>query len=67
MLNHKGMIAGASGLLVLAAVGTTPAAIRVGNAIVSCLDSSAGRDDGAAAVTLAKRIVQRVRAAQQAG
>jgi hypothetical protein len=47
--------------------GTTLTAIRVGNAIVTCLDSSAGHDDGAAAVTMAKRIVQRLRAAQQAG
>jgi hypothetical protein len=47
--------------------GGTTLAIRVGNAIVTCLDSSTGSDDGAAAVTLAKRIVQRLRAAQQAG
>jgi hypothetical protein len=47
--------------------GTTLAAIRVGDAIVTCLDSSSGSDDGAAAVTIAKRIVQRVRAAQQSG
>jgi hypothetical protein len=46
--------------------GTTLAAIRIGNAIVTCLDSSPGSDDGAAAVTLAKRIAQRVRAAQRA-
>jgi hypothetical protein len=47
--------------------GTTLVAIRVGDAIVTCLDSSAGSDDGAAAVTLAKHIAQRVRAAQQSG
>jgi hypothetical protein len=47
--------------------GTTLAAIRVGDVIVTCLDSSGGSDEGAAAVTLAKRIAQRVRAAQQAG
>lgn len=47
--------------------GTTLAAIRIGDVIVTCLDSSGGSDKGAAAVTLAKRIIQRVRAAQQAG
>jgi hypothetical protein len=47
--------------------GTTLVAIRIGDVIVTCLDSSSGSDDGAAAVTLAKRIAQRVRAAQQAG
>lgn len=46
--------------------GTTLAAIRVGDVIVTCLDSSAGKDEGAAAVTLATRIARRVRAAQQA-
>ena len=47
--------------------GTTLVAIRVGDAVVTCLDSSAGSDDGAAAVTLAKHIAQRVRTAQQGG
>jgi hypothetical protein len=47
--------------------GTTLAAIRIGDVIVTCMDSSSGSDNGAAAVTLAKRIVQRVRAAQQSG
>jgi hypothetical protein len=47
--------------------GTTLVAIRVGDVIVTCLDSSGGSDEGAAAVTLARRIIQRVRAAQQAG
>jgi hypothetical protein len=47
--------------------GTTLAAIRVGDAVVTCLDSSPGSDDGAAAVTMCTRIAQRIRAAQQAG
>lgn len=47
--------------------GTTLAAVRVGDVVVTCLVSSGGSDQGAAAVTIAKRIAQRVRAAQRAG
>jgi hypothetical protein len=47
--------------------GTTLAAIRIGDVIVTCLDSSPSSDNGAAAVTFAERIAQRVRAAQQSG
>jgi hypothetical protein len=47
--------------------GTTLAAIRIGDVIVTCLDSSPSSNNGAAAVTFAKRIVQRVRAAQRSG
>lgn len=46
--------------------GTTLVAVRSGDAIVTVLDSSPGNDLGAEAVTLAKRIAQRLQAAQQA-
>lgn len=48
--------------------GTSLVAIRVGEAIVTVLVSSAGSGKGAAvAVATAKRVAQRVRTAQQAG
>lgn len=47
--------------------GTTLAAVRVGDVVVTCLVSSGDSDEGAAAVTMAKHIAQRVRAAQRAG
>jgi hypothetical protein len=47
--------------------GTTMAAIRVGDAIMSCLYSSPNSDNGAAAVTMAERLAQQVQAAMHAG
>ena len=47
--------------------GETLVAIEVGDAVVTCLDSSPGSDNGVAAVTMAERVAQRVRAALQAG
>lgn len=48
--------------------GTSLVAIRIGDAIVTVLVSSAGSGKGAAtAVATAKRVAERVRAAQQAG
>jgi hypothetical protein len=47
--------------------GMTLVAIRVGDAVVTFMDSSSSSDEGAAAVTMAERVAQRVRAAQQAG
>ncbi len=48
--------------------GTSMVAIRIGDAIVTVLDSSTGSGKGAAtAVAMAKRVAQRVLAAQQAG
>ena len=44
--------------------GTTLVAIRVGDAIVTCLDSSPGNDEGAGAVALAERIAQAIRTGQ---
>lgn len=44
--------------------GTTLVAIRVGNAVVTFIDSSPNSDLGAAAVTLAERIVHEIRALQ---
>jgi hypothetical protein len=46
--------------------GTTLVAVRSGDAVVTVLDSSPGNDLGAEAVTLAKRITQRLQVAQQA-
>ncbi|MFL6056841.1 MAG: hypothetical protein ACJ72W_28675 [Actinoallomurus sp.] len=43
--------------------GTTLAAVRVGNAIVTMLVSSSHADKGAAAVTLAERVAKKVKAA----
>lgn len=40
--------------------GTTLVAIRVGNVIVTCLDSSSGNDKGSAALRYAKRIATKV-------
>jgi hypothetical protein len=47
--------------------GNTLVAVRVGNAIVTCWESSPGSDDGVGALALAERIAKRVSAAQQAG
>lgn len=47
--------------------GTTLVAIRVGDVVVTCVDSSMSGDEGAGAFAIARRIIQRVRAAQQAG
>lgn len=43
--------------------GTTLAAVRVGNAIVTMLYSSSHADKGAAAVTMAERVAKKVKAA----
>jgi hypothetical protein len=43
--------------------GTTLVAIRVGNVIVTCLDSSSGNDKGSAALKYAERIATKVRSA----
>lgn len=40
--------------------GTTIVAVRVGNVIVSTLDSSSGNDKGSAALTYAERITQNI-------
>jgi hypothetical protein len=45
--------------------GVTLAAVRVGYAVVTVLDSSTGSDEGAAAVSLADRIADRLSAAEK--